>query len=120
LEASHQALGELGVVSAVEVGAGQLEHCPTTSTCWRARMCYHAIAMAQLIVRNLPLEVVTCLKRRAADHNRSAEAEHRQILLHALLGEEKGSLKTLLTEMPNAGDDRDFARAPAKRRRVAI
>ena len=42
------------------------------------------IAMAQLIVRNLPTQVVVSLKRRAAAHNRSAEAEHRLILAEAV------------------------------------
>lgn len=36
--------------------------------------------MAQLTVRNLSTEVVRALKRRAAAHDRSAEAEHRAIL----------------------------------------
>jgi antitoxin FitA len=76
--------------------------------------------MPQLIVRNLPREVVTRLKRRAAEHNRSAEAEHRQILLQALLGQEMGSLKALLAEMPSAGADSDFSRHRARRRRVAL
>jgi plasmid stability protein len=76
--------------------------------------------MAQLIVRNLPHEVVTRLKQRAAEHNRSAEAEHRQILLHALLGEDKRSLKALLAQMPDVGNDEDFDRPRAKARRVAL
>ena len=41
--------------------------------------------MGQLIVRNLEDEVVAALKARAAEHNRSAEAEHREIL-RAVLG----------------------------------
>lgn len=41
--------------------------------------------MAQLLVRNVPEEVVRALKQRAAAHGRSAEAEHRE-LLRALLG----------------------------------
>lgn len=36
--------------------------------------------MAQLLVRGLSKEVVENLKRRAAEHGRSAEAEHRIIL----------------------------------------
>jgi plasmid stability protein len=40
--------------------------------------------MAQLTVRNLPSEVVRALKIRAAQHARSAEAEHRLILVRAL------------------------------------
>ena len=41
--------------------------------------------MAQLTVRNLAQQVVRSLKRRAAAHGRSAEAEHREILRRALL-----------------------------------
>ncbi|HZL01237.1 MAG TPA: Arc family DNA-binding protein [Caulobacteraceae bacterium] len=40
--------------------------------------------MAQLLVRDVPLAVVEALKRRALDHGRSAEAEHRAILQEAL------------------------------------
>jgi plasmid stability protein len=40
--------------------------------------------MPQLLVRDVPLDVVEALKRRAADHGRSAEAEHRLILESAL------------------------------------
>ena len=36
--------------------------------------------MAQLTVRNVAQQVVRSLKRRAAAHGRSAEAEHREIL----------------------------------------
>jgi plasmid stability protein len=40
--------------------------------------------MAQLTVRNLGSDLVRQLKIRAAQHNRSAEAEHRAILETAL------------------------------------
>lgn len=40
-----------------------------------------------LIVRNLDDELVRRLKMRAARHNRSAEAEHREILRQALSDE---------------------------------
>lgn len=40
--------------------------------------------MPQLLVRDVPLDVVEALKRRAAEHGRSAEAEHRVILEEAL------------------------------------
>jgi antitoxin FitA len=78
------------------------------------------IAMAQLIVRNLPDQIVVSLKRRAAEHNRSAEAEHREILLQALLGEGPGSLKKTLAEMPDVGADEDFARPKARSRKVDL
>jgi len=40
--------------------------------------------MAQLLVRDVPQDIVEALKRRAAEHGRSAEAEHRIILETAL------------------------------------
>lgn len=40
--------------------------------------------MSQLLVRNVPQDVVEALKRRAAKHGHSAEAEHRIILEEAL------------------------------------
>jgi len=40
--------------------------------------------MPQLLVRDVPRDVVDALKRRAAGHGRSAEAEHRAILEQAL------------------------------------
>ena len=53
------------------------------------------LAMAQLIVRNLDQELVARLKRRAAEHGRSAEAEHREILRQALTDEPRRSFKEL-------------------------
>lgn len=40
--------------------------------------------MPQLLVRDVPLEIVDALKRRAAKAGLSAEAEHRRILVEAL------------------------------------
>ena len=40
--------------------------------------------MAQLLVRDVPRDIVEALKQRAASHGRSAEAEHRAILEQAL------------------------------------
>jgi plasmid stability protein len=40
--------------------------------------------MAQLVVRNLDEELVARLKLRAAEHGRSTEAEHREILREVL------------------------------------
>lgn len=65
--------------------------------------------MAQLIVRNLPEELVRALKLRAAENMRSAEEEHREILRSALQGD-KPSLKSLLAAIPEVGEDADFAR----------
>jgi antitoxin FitA len=69
------------------------------------------ISMPQLLVRNIESDVVRALKLRAARHGRSAEEEHREILRGAL--REPGppaSLKQLLLEMPDVGEDRDFER----------
>jgi plasmid stability protein len=46
--------------------------------------------MPQLLVRDVPRDVVEALKRRAADHGRSAEAEHRAILEKALRAGREG------------------------------
>ncbi len=49
--------------------------------------CYLCNMARSLIVRNVDDELVRRLKMRAARHNRSAEAEHRDILRQALGGE---------------------------------
>lgn len=67
--------------------------------------------MTRLLVRDLPPEIVPALKRRAAKHGRSAEAEHREILKEALLGPKKKTFAQVLAAMPNVGDDVDFERA---------
>lgn len=78
-------------------------------------------AMAQLIVRNLEEAVVSALKRRAARKGRSTEAEHREILRDALVtSRRRTSLKALLQDMPDAGDDADFARPRVRARSVRL
>lgn len=72
--------------------------------------------MAQLMVRNLDVDLVKALKRRAAKHNRSAEQEHREILQAVLRGPRRRHLAEVLASMPNVGDDVDFARQQADRR----
>jgi len=77
--------------------------------------------MAQLIVRNLEEALVQRLKRRAGEHGRSTEAEHREILRAALLGRRpRGTLKDLLLAMPPLGDDALFARVSGKSRAVKL
>jgi len=49
--------------------------------------------MATLIVRNLDEEVVRRLRIRAAEHGRSAEAEHREILRLALVADEEQQIE---------------------------
>jgi plasmid stability protein len=77
------------------------------------------ITMAKLTVGNVPIQVVVSLRRRAAERNRSADAEHRDILRRARLGETSGSLKAMLAEMPDVGAE-EFARPRARRRRVDL
>jgi plasmid stability protein len=52
-----------------------------------------------LHVRNLDDGLIARLKRRAARHGRSAEAEHRDILRQALAGEDEPSFETLAAEL---------------------
>jgi len=73
--------------------------------------------MAQLMVRNLPDELVRALKLRAARHQHSAEQEHRDILEAALRGPKRRSLAAVLRAMPDVGEDADFARKQKDRRR---
>jgi plasmid stability protein len=68
------------------------------------------LTMAQLIVRDLPADLVLALKRRAAQRNRSAEQEHREILKAALHGPKRRQLADVLAAIPNVGEDSDFAR----------
>jgi plasmid stability protein len=52
-----------------------------------------------LHVRNLDDELIVRLKRRAARHGRSTEAEHREILRQALAAEVEPSFDTLAAEL---------------------
>ena len=66
---------------------------------------------ANLIVRNVEETIALELKKRAATHGRSAEAEHREILRTALKTPKRKSLAEVLAGMPDVGVDSDFARA---------
>jgi len=66
--------------------------------------------MAQLLVRSIDDDLVDRLKERAAANQRSAEAEHRQILQQALQVTRRRSLAEVLATMPDVGIDADFAR----------
>jgi antitoxin FitA len=57
------------------------------------------IMAGSLQVRNLDDELIARLKRRAARHGRSAEAEHREILRQALAQEEDSSFEKLAAEL---------------------
>ena len=52
-----------------------------------------------LHVRNLDDDLIARLKHRAARHGRSAEAEHREILRQALIGEEEVSFEKLAADL---------------------
>jgi antitoxin FitA len=52
-----------------------------------------------LHVRNLDDDLIARLKRRAARHGRSTEAEHREILRQALANEEEGSFEKLAADL---------------------
>lgn len=66
--------------------------------------------MAQLVVRNLDEQIVNALRKRAVEHGRSAEAEHRAILDEALLPVKKKSFTEALASIPDVGRDEDFER----------
>jgi len=58
-----------------------------------------AMMAGNLHVRNLDDELIAKLKRRAARHGRSTEAEHREILRQALAAEIEPSFDTLAAEL---------------------
>lgn len=63
--------------------------------------------MPQLLVRNVPENLLKKLKRRAVEHGVSAEEEHRRILTESLVeAEKKPSFKEhLLSAPPLAKED---------------
>ena len=63
-----------------------------------------------LVVRNIDEDIAAELKKRAAAHGRSAEAEHREILREALSQPKKRDFKDILFSMPDVGEDADFDR----------
>jgi plasmid stability protein len=77
--------------------------------------------MAQLTVRNVDDRVVRALKRRAADHGQSAEAEHREILRRALLQEDRtresvaARARALRRRLKSGIDSADLIRADRDR-----
>ena len=72
--------------------------------------------VAQLIVRDLPEDLVKALKQRAAKRNRSAEQEHREILQSVLRGPKRRHLADVLAAIPDVGEDSDFRRDQADKR----
>jgi plasmid stability protein len=59
-----------------------------------------------LHVRNVDQELIVRLKRRAARHGRSAEAEHREILRQALAGEDEADFFELAAKLRAMTKDR--------------
>lgn len=78
------------------------------------------ISMAQLIVRDIEKRLVDLLRRRAAEHGRSAEAEHREILRAALLRGSAASFKAHLLAMPDVGEDAELTVRRSRARRVKL
>ena len=77
--------------------------------------------MAQLLVRGIDSELIQRLKMRAARHGTSAEEEHRRILREALKSTRSPrTLKDLLLEPPDVGEDGDFERSPDRGRAVDL
>ncbi len=66
--------------------------------------------MPDLLVRTVDESILKALKKRAALHGRSAEAEHREILTAVLARPRRRSLAQVLAAMPNVGKDADFER----------
>ena len=66
--------------------------------------------MATLLVRGVDGTLVQRLREQAAQHGRSVEAEHREILVRALRRPKKRSFAEVLMSMPDVGEDADFAR----------
>jgi plasmid stability protein len=66
--------------------------------------------MASLIVRNIDETITQALKVRASQHGISAEAEHRRILEQVLILPKKRSFLSALHQIPDVGEDVDFAR----------
>jgi antitoxin FitA len=76
-----------------------------------------------LHVRNLDDELTSRLKRRAARHGRSIEAEHREILRLALAGESEaswGDLAAQLRELTRRPHSHSFGSTGAGRTRRAL
>lgn len=68
------------------------------------------MTMTSLLVRGLDESLVHALKQRAAANGRSAEAEHRAILLETLQRPPRKPLAEILASMPDVGLDSDFER----------
>lgn len=61
-----------------------------------------------LVVRNIDEKIALALKKQAASHGRSAEAEHREILKSVLQRPKRRSVAEIFSSLPNVGEDTDF------------
>jgi len=68
-----------------------------------------------LLVRNVDEDLVRTLKEQAGAHGRSVEAEHRAILAQALARPRRRSLADAILDIPDVGQDEDFARVQSTR-----
>ncbi|MFM0289551.1 FitA-like ribbon-helix-helix domain-containing protein [Paraburkholderia megapolitana] len=76
--------------------------------------------MANLLVRGIDDALVQSLREQAAAHGHSAEAEHREILAHALRRPRKRSFAEVLMSMPDVGEDADFERVNDSREAARV
>lgn len=77
--------------------------------------------MGQLLVRGIDDDIVKRLKLRAARNGTSAEEEHRRILREVLAADRSSkTLKDLLLEIPDVGEDADFERSSDRGRPVEL
>lgn len=79
--------------------------------------------MAQLLVRNVPEELVKSLKLRAAAHGVSAEEEHRRILAEKLNGADSAArydFKAHLSALSEVEEDVSFERPKSPLSRPAL
>ena len=75
----------------------------------------------QLTIRGLDPQVIKDLRIRAASHDRSMEAEVREILTTTVSHSRvEQTFKELLLAMPNLGEDTDFERQPSTMRSVDV
>ena len=80
--------------------------------------------MAELLVRDVEPAILARLKKRADEHRRSVEDEHRAILRDVLLVGDKETpamtFEAYLRKMPDVGTDADFSRIEGSIRDVNL
>jgi plasmid stability protein len=80
--------------------------------------------VAELFVRDVEPAIVAKLERRAEEHRRSVEDEHRAILRDVLSADEQErptmTFEAYLRNMPDVGTDADFSRIEGSIRGVDL